>query len=128
MRAGGRQRLIHLHSGGGPRVSHSGESGARVVIDGSVGRGRCEVHGVEAHFTCPRCGAFTCAECRAPPDSTQALLRTVQVACRSDGPGVAAWCARCLSRPSTRRALTAPLVAFGALLVGLTALLLAFAH
>lgn len=96
------------------------------MIDGSVGRGRCEVHALEAHFTCPRCGAFTCAECRAPPDSTEALLRTMQVACRSDGPDVAAWCARCLSRPSRRRAMAAPLVAFGVLLVGLTAFLMVF--
>lgn len=97
------------------------------MIDGSVGRGRCEAHGLEAHFTCPRCGAFTCPECRAPTDSTKALLRTMQVRCRTEA-GVETWCEACVWRPAKGPSVTGPLVAFGALLVGLMALLVVLGH
>lgn len=97
------------------------------MIDGSVGRGRCEAHGLEAHFTCPRCGAFTCGECRAPADPGKAFFRTMLVRCRADE-GVDAWCDACLSRKTKGPSVAAPLVAFGALLVGLTALLVVLGH
>lgn len=96
------------------------------MIDADAGRARCPQHDAVAFFTCPRCGAFVCRECRNPKDSTEALLRTLQLSVYDEE--AARWCPTCLARAKRGPAVWPALMGFGLLLLSLAAAVLALAR
>lgn len=81
----------------------------------------CALHQTKALFTCPRCGAFQCLQCRHPDDATQRLFREMGVMLQEDRSLAAKLCDACLQRPARARSGLPGLIFFGVVLVALLA-------